>query len=184
VLSFHTKHKYFVPWAWYFIPSGQVFIPQTTNFILISFSTHLIARLIVHIHLQLKELVMFADASYDQIMLLSLHPTPQDGCHRHRLHPHDRWLFDQASDALIRKKTAICSIPKKVWNRPIKVWKTTVFQGNSYFIPENAFYNFVETFHTLGIFFIPWGSFSTFLYLVFVLFSCLWLYKFKHPVPF
>jgi hypothetical protein len=35
----------------YFIPSGQVFIPHATNFILIiSFSTHLIARLIVCIH--------------------------------------------------------------------------------------------------------------------------------------
>ena len=51
VLSFHTKHKHFVPWAWYFIPSGQVFIPHATNFILIiSFSTLLIARLIVCIH--------------------------------------------------------------------------------------------------------------------------------------
>jgi hypothetical protein len=50
VLSFHTEHKYFVPWSWYFIPSGQVFIPPTTNFILISFSTHLIARLIVCTH--------------------------------------------------------------------------------------------------------------------------------------
>ena len=51
VLSFHTKHKHFVPWTWYFIPSGQVFIPHATNFILIiSFSTLLIARLIVCIH--------------------------------------------------------------------------------------------------------------------------------------
>jgi hypothetical protein len=51
VLSFHTKHKHFVPWAWYFIPSGQVFIPHATNFILIiSFSTLLITRLIVCIH--------------------------------------------------------------------------------------------------------------------------------------
>ena len=55
-------------------------------------------------------------------------------------------------------KTAIFFIPQK--DRPIKVWKTTVFQGNSYFIPENAFYNFVDLFHTLGIFFIPWASFS------------------------
>ena len=44
--------------------------------------------LYVYIHLQLKELVMFADASYDQIMLLSLHPPPRDGCDRHQLHPH------------------------------------------------------------------------------------------------
>jgi hypothetical protein len=34
----------------------------------------------MYIHLQLKELVMFADAFYDQIMLLSLHPPPRDGC--------------------------------------------------------------------------------------------------------
>jgi len=46
--------------------------------------------LYVYIHLQLKELVMFADAPYDQIMLLSLHPPPRDGCDRHRLHPHAR----------------------------------------------------------------------------------------------
>ena len=46
--------------------------------------------LYVYIHLQLKELVMFADASYDQITLLSLHPPPRDGCDRHRLHPHAR----------------------------------------------------------------------------------------------
>jgi hypothetical protein len=32
VLSFHTKHKHFVAWAWYFIPSVQVFIPHATNF--------------------------------------------------------------------------------------------------------------------------------------------------------
>jgi len=49
-ISFHTKDKHFVPWAWYFIPSGQVFIPHATNFTLISFSTHLIASLIVCIH--------------------------------------------------------------------------------------------------------------------------------------
>ena len=46
--------------------------------------------LYVYIHLQLKELVMFADASYDQITLLSLHPPPRDGCDRHRLDPHAR----------------------------------------------------------------------------------------------
>jgi hypothetical protein len=46
--------------------------------------------LYVYIHLQLKELVMFADASYDQITLLSLHPPPRDGCDRHWLHPHAR----------------------------------------------------------------------------------------------
>ncbi len=23
-ISFHTKHKHFVPWAWYFIPSGRI----------------------------------------------------------------------------------------------------------------------------------------------------------------
>jgi hypothetical protein len=51
-ISFHTKHKHFVLYAWYFIPSGQVSIPHATNFILISFSTHLIASM--YIYLQLK----------------------------------------------------------------------------------------------------------------------------------
>ena len=59
-----------------------------------------------------------------------------------------------------QEKTAIFFIPKKVWNRPIKVWKTIVFQENFYFIPQNAFYNFVEKFHTFFSFFIPWVSIS------------------------
>ena len=46
-ILFHTKHKNFVPYAWYFILNGQVSIPHATNFILISFSTHFIASLIV-----------------------------------------------------------------------------------------------------------------------------------------
>ena len=60
-------------------------ISRSSHFPLIS----LPASLYVYIHLQLKELVMFADAPYDQIMLLSLHPPPRDGCDRHQLHPHD-----------------------------------------------------------------------------------------------
>jgi hypothetical protein len=32
---------------------------------------------------------MFADASYDQIMLLSLHPPPRDAYDWHQLHPVD-----------------------------------------------------------------------------------------------
>ena len=55
---------------------------------LIFHSSHCQSLYTVYIHLQLKELVMFADASYDQIMLLSLHPPPRDGCDRYRLHPH------------------------------------------------------------------------------------------------
>jgi hypothetical protein len=61
---------------------------------------------------------------------------------------------------LHQEKTAIFFIPKKVWNRPIMISKITVFQGNSYFIPQNAFYNFLDLFHTLSFYFIPWVSIS------------------------
>ncbi len=36
----------------------------------------------------------------------------------------------------------------------------TVFQGNCYFIPQNAFYYFLSSFHTLSFYFIPWVSIS------------------------
>jgi hypothetical protein len=89
----------------HFIPSTSVSYPdhgisyQVAKFLYpkqpISYSFHfplisLPDSLYVRIHLQLKELVMFADSSYDQIMLLSLHPVPRDVCDRHRLHPHAR----------------------------------------------------------------------------------------------
>jgi hypothetical protein len=88
--------------CFHFTPSTSISYPehgisyQVAKFLYptqpISYSSHfpLISwpdSLYVYIHLQLKELVMFADASYDQIMLLSLHPPPRDGCDRHRLHP-------------------------------------------------------------------------------------------------
>ena len=64
-------------------------------------------------------------------------------------------------------KTADIFIPKKVWNRPIKVWKPTVFQENSNFIPQGmkmdcqSLVSYLgHIFHTLGTFFIPWASFS------------------------
>ena len=58
-------------------------------------------------------------------------------------------------------KTADIFIPKKVWNRPIKVWKTTVFQENTCFIPEKAVHTFVDLLYTLGTFFIPCAVFHT-----------------------
>jgi hypothetical protein len=93
--------------CFHFIPSTSISYPehgisyQVAKFSYttqpISYSSHfplisLPDSLYVYIHLQLKELVMFADAFYDHIMLLSLHPHPRDGCDRHRLHPHARHL--------------------------------------------------------------------------------------------
>ena len=102
---FHTLKKNFIPLynnfipcenffcyilCFHFIPSTSISYPehgisyQVAKFSYptqpISYSSHfplisLPDSLYVYIHLQLKELVMFADASYDQIMLLSLHPT-------------------------------------------------------------------------------------------------------------
>ena len=111
---FHTLGTFFIPCenlfcfmlCFHFIPNTSISYPdhgisyQVAKFSYpqqpISYSFHfplisLPDSLYVHIHLQLKELVMFADASYDQISLLSLHPVPRDGCDRHRLHPHARY---------------------------------------------------------------------------------------------
>jgi hypothetical protein len=115
---FHTSktcfiplYKYFIPCeiffcfklCFHFIPSTSITYPdhgisyQVAKFSYpkqpISYSFHFPLISLpdsLYIHLQLKQLVMFEDASYDQIMLLSLHPVPRDGCDRHRLHPHAR----------------------------------------------------------------------------------------------
>ena len=78
-MVFHTK--------W---PSFHTQRNQFHTHHLIFHSSHCPTPLYVYIHLQLKELAMFADASFDQIMLLSLHPPPRDGCDRQQLHPHAR----------------------------------------------------------------------------------------------
>ena len=110
---FHTLGTFFMPCenlfcfmlCFHFILSTSISYPdhgisyQVAKFSYpqqpISYSFHfplisLPDSLYVYIHLQLKELVMFADASYDQIMLLSLHPAPRDGCDWHWLHPNAR----------------------------------------------------------------------------------------------
>ena len=105
-ISYLVKTVFVSCCAFHFIPSTSISYPehgisyQVAKFSYptqpISYSSShfplfsLPDSLYVYIHLQLKELVMFADASYDQIMLLSLHPPPRDGCDRHRLHPHAR----------------------------------------------------------------------------------------------
>jgi hypothetical protein len=45
----------------------------------------------MYIYLQIIELLIFSDAPYYYVTLLSLHPPPRDGCDRHRLHPHARY---------------------------------------------------------------------------------------------
>ena len=88
----------------HFIPSTSILYPehgisyQVAKFYTPrnQFHTHLIFHSshcrshCMYIHLQLKQLVIFSDAPYDQIMFLSLHPPPRDGCDWQRLYPHAR----------------------------------------------------------------------------------------------
>jgi hypothetical protein len=89
---FHTLKYFFIlvlpiyTFEYFFILFGRCFhIEQPFPYLFSQISC--LWTNCMYIYLQLKELVIFSDAPYDYITLLSLHSAPRDGCDRHRLHP-------------------------------------------------------------------------------------------------